>query len=119
MKVILLIPVAAGLLLTGCSQSSTSPGPASTNTSQTSGAANSSATPNVGGVLGQVQNFSQKHIDLAQVSQAIQQFNAAEGRYPKDLQELVPNYLETVPSPPPGYKINYDPTTGKVAVVQQ
>lgn len=119
MKIVLLIPVAAGLLLTGCSQSSTSSNPSSTNAPQTSGAASSSATPNVGGVLGQVQNFSQKHIDLAQVNQAIQQFNAAEGRYPKDLQELVPNYLESVPTPLAGYKLNYDPSTGKVEVVQQ
>ena len=118
MKVVILI-VAAGLLLTGCSQSSTSSSPSSTNTPQTGGTASSSATPNVGGVLGQVQNYSQTHIDLAQVNQAIQQFAASEGHYPKDLQELVPNYLASVPSPPPGYKINYDPATGKVAVVQQ
>ena len=120
MKIVLLIPVAAGLLLAGCSQSSSPSNPTATNNA-TSGstAASSSTTPNAGGVLGQVQNFSQEHIDLAQVGQAVQQFDAAEGHYPKNLQELVPNYLAKIPPAPPGYKISYDPSTGKVGMVQQ
>ena len=120
MKPILLIPVTAALLLSGCGQSSSS-GPSATNSTQAGNAkANSAnATPNGGGVLGQAQKYSIGQIDLAQLNQAIQQFDAAEGRYPKDLQELVPNYLAKIPQAPPGYRITYDATTGKVKVVQQ
>ncbi len=75
--------------------------------------------PDYIGVVGQAQKYSVKQIDLAQLNQAIQQFNAAEGRYPKDLQELVPNYLAKIPQVPAGYQISYDPASGKVKVVQQ
>jgi hypothetical protein len=113
------MPVAA-LLLSGCGQSSSS-SPSATNNAQTSNAsANSvSATPNYGGVLGQAQKYSIGQIDLAQINQAIQQFNAAEGRYPNSLQELVPNYQAKIPQAPPGYQIIYDPTSGTVKVAQQ
>ena len=73
--------------------------------------------PDYIGVVGQAQKYSVKQIDLAQLNQAIQQFNAAEGRYPNDLQELVPNYLAKIPQVPPGYQISYDATSGKVKVV--
>jgi len=121
MRFILLIPVAAGLFLAGCGQNSSSTSPST----KTNAAANSasgsavSATPNYGGVLGQAQNFSIGQIDLAQTEQAIQQFNAAEGHYPKDLQELVPNYLAKLPKVPAGYQLTYDPASGKVQVVRQ
>jgi len=58
-------------------------------------------------------------MDVASLTQAIQQFNAAEGHYPKDLQELVPNYIAQVPAAPPGYTINYDPNAGTVTVKHQ
>lgn len=120
MKFLLLIPVTAALLLSGCGQSSSSSSSATNNAQAGNGNANSvSATPNYGGVLGQAQKYSIGQIDLAQLNQAIQQFNAAEGHYPKDLQELVPNYLAKIPQVPPGYRIFYDATTGKVRVVQQ
>ncbi|HZI33991.1 MAG TPA: hypothetical protein VFF11_16750, partial [Candidatus Binatia bacterium] len=71
------------------------------------------------GAVGQAQKFSEKTIDLAYVKQGIQMFQASEGRYPKDLQELVPNYIGKVPEAPYGYKISYDPATGEVKVVKQ
>jgi hypothetical protein len=46
-------------------------------------------------------------------------FNASEGRYPKDLQELIPNYLGKMPAVPIGYKIVYDTNTYTVKVVKQ
>lgn len=120
MRVIVLISVAAALFVTGCGQSSSSTSQPATNTAQASDTANSvNATPNYGGVLGQAQKYSIGQIDLAQLKQAIQQFNAAEGRHPKDLQELVPNYLAKIPTAPPGYKISYDPASGNVKVAQQ
>jgi hypothetical protein len=36
---------------------------------------------------------------------------------PKDLNELVPKYLKSIPAPPPGTKFDYNPATGEVKVV--
>lgn len=123
MRMLLLIPVVAGVVLTGCSQNSNSSSTSApaTNAAQASHATgnSASATPNYGGVLGQAQNFSINQIDLAQLKQAIQDFNAAEGHYPKDLQKLIPNYLAKMPKTPAGYQINYDPANGTVKVVRQ
>lgn len=123
MRAILLIPVAAALLLTGCGQSSSS-SPSATSTTNNAQVGNANAnsvntTPNYGGVLGQAQTFSENQIDLAQLKQAIQEFNAAEGRYPKNLQEMIPNYLARIPATPAGYRISYNPANGQVQVVRQ
>jgi type II secretory pathway pseudopilin PulG len=72
----------------------------------------------VGAVM-QAQKYSEKQIDLAYVNEAIQQFNAAEGHYPKDLQEMIPNYLGKMPQAPYGSKIVYDANTGTITVVKQ
>jgi len=111
----------AGLFLTGCGGSSNSPGPAATNSAATNFTSGNPVTvvPDYVGVVGQAQKYSIKQIDLAQLTQAIQQFNAAEGRYPKDLQELIPNYLAQIPQVPAGSQLSYDPASGKVKVVQQ
>jgi hypothetical protein len=61
-----------------------------------------------------------KQIDLAYVNQAIQQFQAGEGRLPKDLNEMVAmHYLGKIPDTPYGSKIVYDATSGTVKVVKQ
>ncbi len=39
-------------------------------------------------------------IDVSYINQDIQMFNASEGHYPKDLQELIPNYLAKCPTCP-------------------
>jgi len=121
MRAILLIPLMAGFFLSGCGNNSSSTGSAATNNAVTNFASGNPVTvvPDYIGVVGQAQKYSIKQIDLAQLTQAIQQFNAAEGRYPQDLQELVPNYLAQVPQVPAGYQISYDATTGKVKVVHQ
>ena len=71
------------------------------------------------GAVGQAQKYAVKTIDVSYLNQAIQQFNAAEGRLPKDLKELVPNYVGKIPQAPYGSKIVYDPNAGTVKVVQQ
>ncbi len=111
----------AGLFLTGCGQTSSSTGPAATNNPATNFASGNPVTvvPDYIGVVGQAQKYSVKKIDLAYLHEAIEQFNAAEGRYPKDLQEMVPNYIGKVPDAPYGSKIDYDPNTGTVKVVPQ
>ncbi|HTX22841.1 MAG TPA: hypothetical protein VMD27_13415 [Candidatus Aquilonibacter sp.] len=124
MKACFLIVVASGLLLAGCSQSS-STSTQSTNAAATNAAPNyTSGNPLTApadylGVVVQAQKYSEKQIDLAYVNEAIQEYNAAEGHYPKTLQEMIPNYLGKMPQAPYGYKIVYDATTGTIKVVKQ
>ena len=68
--------------------------------------------------LAKGQQVAVKTIDTASINSAIQMFEATEGRYPKDLNELVSKkLLPSVPAPPRGMKFNYDSTTGTVRVV--
>ena len=108
------ISIAAAGLLTGCSGKSSS-GPQTTNSVST-------ATNGFGGYvksLGEAQKSAGKTIDVSYLTQAIQLFNVQEGRYPKNLQELVPNYVAKIPDAPIGSKIVYDANSGTVKVVQQ
>ena len=108
------ISIAVVVLLAGCGGKSSS-GPQGTNSVNT-------ATNGFGGYvksLGEAQKAADKTIDVTSINQEIQLFNVQEGRYPKSLQELVPNYLAKIPNAPPGYKIIYDATSGTVKVVQQ
>ena len=78
------------------------------------------APVNYVGAVVQAQKYSEKQIDLAYVNEAIQQFQVAEGRLPKDLKEMVAmHYLGKIPEAPFGYKIVYDPTVGAIKVVKQ
>ena len=126
MKPSFLILVAAGLLLAGCGNNNSSPHPQGTNTSQTT---NSEAKYDSGnpitapvdyiGAVGQAQKYAVKTIDVSYLNQAVQLFNTQEGRLPKDLNELVPNYVGKLPATPYGTKLDYDPNTGQVKVVKQ
>ena len=71
------------------------------------------------GAVGQAKQYSVKQIDLAYLNQAIELFNAQEGRYPKDLNELMPNYIGKLPPAPYGTKIIYDAAQREVKVVKQ
>jgi serine/threonine protein kinase len=72
------------------------------------------------GAVNQAKKYSEKAIDLAQLKNAIQQFNAMEERFPKDLNELVQqHYLVSVPVPPRGMKLAYNPQTGEVRIFRQ
>lgn len=54
-------------------------------------------------------------VNLAPLLSALQQFHAAEDRYPARLQELVEaGFLARVPEVPPGRVLAYDPATGMV-----
>jgi hypothetical protein len=58
---------------------------------------------------------AEKTVNLAPVLSALQQFHAAEDRYPAQLQELVQaGFLARVPEAPPGQFLRYDPTDGSV-----
>lgn len=110
MKTKFLIAWAGAMIfvLAGCSGGSSNNAPA-----QTNAAANSSSP------IVQPEIYAQQKVDVSTLTQAIQQYNAAEGHYPQTLQDLAPNYIAKVPQAPPGYKINYDPNSGAVSVVRQ
>jgi hypothetical protein len=59
-------------------------------------------------------------IDTAALNQQVQLFFAQEGRYPKDLDELVTQkYMKVLPTPPAGMKLEYNAANGTVKVVKQ
>lgn len=61
-----------------------------------------------------------KKVDVTALNHAIEQFQVQEGRYPKDLNELVTeHYLGVIPAAPHGSKLNYDAARGTVTVVPQ
>jgi len=108
------LAVAAAALLAGCGGKSGSGSQATTSVS--------TATNGFGGYVkarGEAQKTADKTIDVTSINQEIQLFNVQEGRNPKTLQELVPNFMAKIPDAPNGYKIIYDATKGEVKVVQQ
>jgi hypothetical protein len=108
------ISIAAAAMLAGC-------GGKSGSSAQGTNSVNV-ATNGFGGYvksLVEAQKSADKTIDVSYINQAIQLFNVQEGRYPKNLQELTPNYVAKIPDAPHGYKIIYDATNGTVKMVQQ
>lgn len=71
------------------------------------------------GAAAKAQKTAVRVVDTVSLNQAVQLFNAQEGRYPKDLNELVvEKYLPRIPQAPAGSKITYNPQTGEVKVVR-
>ena len=121
MKPSFLILVAAGLLLAGCGNNSSShpQAAASKTTNPTESANPAPSSADYLGTLMRADKSAVKTIDVSYLNEAIQQFNVQEGHYPKDLQELVPNHVAKLPNPPYGYKLDYDASSGTVKVVPQ
>lgn len=72
------------------------------------------------GAVAKAKHTADKGIETASLNQQIQLFFAQEGRYPKDLNELVSmNYMKALPVPPFGMEFKYDAAKGTVAVVQK
>ena len=118
MKTTFCITLVAGLLLSGCGESSDKPG------QPTNGAASSgnplNAPADYLGALGKAQQTAVKTVDTTSLNQAIQMFNVDQGRNPKDLNELVEKkFIPKIPDAPNGMKLDYDATAGKVKVVPQ
>ncbi len=67
---------------------------------------------------GRAKKFAEKTITAAELTSAIQKFNAMEDRFPADLNELVrEHYLQGPPAAPNGMRWAYDPQTGTVRLV--
>jgi hypothetical protein len=113
MRNCLVILPMAGCLLFGCGKSDSS-----TDAKPTSSGNPLTAPVDYLGAAAQAQKKAIKTLDDAGLNQTVQMFYATEGRYPKDLNELVkPDYLSRLPTPPSGMKFDYNPTTGQVKVV--
>ena len=67
------------------------------------------------GAVGKAKTSVTKNLDLANVTQAVKMFEAAEERLPKNLNELVEKgYLPKMPVAPQGQKFTYDANTGQI-----
>lgn len=67
---------------------------------------------------GKAKTFAEKTISAAELTSAIQKFNAMEDRLPTDLNELVrEHYLQGPPAAPAGMHWDYNPQTGTVRLV--
>jgi hypothetical protein len=71
------------------------------------------------GAVGKAQKTAGKTVSSAGLTQAIKMFEAQEGRLPKSLNELVPEFMDKVPPPPAGMKYVYNPADGSLKVVPQ
>jgi len=117
MKVIFPISCVALMSLVGCSDGGGG------SSQQTNSAASSNpltAPADYLGAMGNAKQKAVKTVDVASLNQAVQLFNVSEGRYPKDLNELVATkYIARIPEAPYGQKIVYNPANGAVTVVPQ
>ena len=118
MKTGLLLTATLGVWLVGCSEKSDKP-PQTTNAATSDGNPLNAPANYLGG-LAKGQQSAVKTVDVTSLNQAIQLFNVQEGRYPKDLNELVEKkYIPKIPDAPYGMKIVYDSAKGEVKVEKQ
>ena len=118
MKMPVCLALFAALFVFGCSDNSTKP-VASTNAAAPGNNPLNAPADYVGG-LASGQSRAVKVIDTASLNQAVQMFQAQEGRFPRDLQELVARqWISKIPDPPRGMKIVYDANTGQVSVAAE
>ena len=115
-KVVTFLFLLAGFFLAGCGQEEAPPAQP-TNAAATSSGNPLTAPVDYLGAVVKAKKVADKTLNNAGFTQAIQMFQAAEGRLPKSLNELVPDYLHSLPEPPAGMKYDYSPATGQFKVV--
>lgn len=118
--------VAATLVLTGCPEKRRPSGGASMQKAATPAPAKAepeAKSTAVGPLAEYGKNLSNAEKNAAQVTglttltQAVKQFEVMEGRFPRNLDELiVGRYFAKLPVPPRGKRFVYDAKTGKVDV---
>lgn len=118
MKISVFLSASLVLVLAGCGKSSDEPAPASTNAA--TGGSVLTAPVDYLNSAAKSKHSADKTVDTAALSKAVDMFNVQEGRFPKDLDELVAKkYIPLIPTPPFGSKLEYDAKTGTVKVVKQ
>ncbi|MEK7676592.1 MAG: hypothetical protein AAB676_12240 [Verrucomicrobiota bacterium] len=119
MKTPFLLLVSACVILVGCSKKETAPAPTPTNAPAASGNPITAPVDYLGAVA-KAKTVAEKTIDTAALKQHIQLFYAQEGRFPKDLNELVKEkYIPSLPPAPHGMKFSYDAAKGEIKIVPQ
>lgn len=114
MKASIILSLAAAAIFTGCSGSN------SDNTPPPTTITNATSSVNYLGTLTKADKSMVSTVDTTSLNNSISQFNVQEGRYPKDLKELVDKqYIPKIPDAPTGYKIAYDAKTGTATVVRE
>jgi hypothetical protein len=129
MKTLLCWCAMFGLLLAGCGQKEkeqlpkqATNAPANPASAPTAAAGGNPITAPVDylAAVGKAKIASEKTIDTVGLNQAIQLFNVQEGRYPKNLKELVEKeFIRVLPEPPYGMQIVYDSNTGTVKILRK
>lgn len=113
------LSVLLGFVLLGCGKKEATSSSSATN-SPAAGGNPLTAPVDYLGAIAKAKKVSEKTIDTASLNQAVQLFQASEGRLPKDLNELVTEkYLPRLPDAPYGMKIVYNAANGQVKVVPQ
>jgi hypothetical protein len=108
--------LAAGLLLAGCKKEE----PAAAGKPNTaSGGSPLTAPVDYVGTAVKAKQTADKTLLGAGIDQAIQLYYTETGKFPAKLQDLTPQYLPSLPSPPTGMKYDYDAKAGAVKVVPQ
>jgi hypothetical protein len=116
MRTPVLFFMALSVFVAGCENKGPEKAPASTN-------AASSANPldapgDYLGGLAKGQQSAIKTVDTSSINKAIDMFNVEQGRFPKDLNELVEKkFMPQLPPAPAGMKLDYDAASGRVKVV--
>ena len=111
----LLLPMAA-LLMAGCGSSDDSATPSESSTSSGNPV---TAPVDYLGAVAKGQQSANKLASTVGLRQAIQLFQVQEGRLPKNLDELVPNYIPKLPAAPTNMKFDFNPSTGELKLVPQ
>ena len=114
MKVVSSLFLLAALLGVGCNKEA-APAAKPTNTSSSGNPL--TAPVDYLGAVARAQQSARKVVSTVGVDQAVKMFYGQEGRYPKDLKELVPDYLPSIPPAPTGMKYSYDTNTGVIQFV--
>lgn len=114
MKALPILCLVAGLFFAGCKKDD-----ASSQKSSTEPGGNPMTAPvDYLSAAAKAKQNAAKTVSIAGLEKSIQLFAANEGRYPKDLNELVrPDYLGSIPQPPVGMQYSYNPTNGVVKLV--
>lgn len=112
-KTLALLPLMAGLFFAGCGRQDSKPAPSST-----SGGNPVTAPVDYLGAAAKAKQSADTKLGAAGLEQTIKLFYAQEGRFPRNLNELVrPDYLNALPPAPAGMTYSYNPTNGVVKVV--
>jgi hypothetical protein len=113
LKAIASLFLLAGLLFSGCGKDETA---SARQTNATSSGNPLTAPVDYLGAAAKAQKSATKTVAGTGIDQAIKLYYTQEGKFPADLNQLVPEYLPNLPALPAGMKYNYDPKTGVVKI---